>query len=195
MGILFCLIQHKRENIPLVTGFIQSARLMFPRMNRLSQHYPLRIFYDGQCPVCNREIQRHLRHDLLGHLQAINIAAPDFNATAYGLDAQRVHDVMHVLTADGQAFTEVEAFVCIWNALPPRLDRRLLVALLRLPPVRKLADIAYRAFAQNRVRLFGGCDSTRCGPSHAVRSDSGQQSSSALKPAHMRGQFSGPDAK
>jgi predicted DCC family thiol-disulfide oxidoreductase YuxK len=138
-------------------------------MQQVSQQYPLRIFYDGQCPVCNREIQRHLRHDRLGHLRAIDIAAPDFNATAYGLDAQRVHDVMHVLTADGQVFTEVEAFICIWNALPPRLDRRLMIALLRLPPVRTIADRAYRAFAQNRVRLFGGCDSTHCKPNQAVR--------------------------
>jgi predicted DCC family thiol-disulfide oxidoreductase YuxK len=138
-------------------------------MQTTPQHYPLRVFYDGQCPVCNREIQRHLRHDDLGRLQAIDIAAPDFNATAYGLDAQRVHDVMHVLTADGHVFAEVDAFICIYSALPPRLDRRFVIALLRMPPVRKCADIAYRIFAKNRVRLFGGCDSTRCGPRQAVR--------------------------
>lgn len=138
-------------------------------MNILPQHYPLRVFYDGQCPVCSREIQRHLRHDRLGHLQAINIAAPDFNATAYGLDAQRVHDVMHAVTADGQVFTEVDAFICIWRALPQRLDRLILMTLLHIPPLRKLADIAYRAFAKNRVRLFGGCDSNRCQPARPVR--------------------------
>ncbi len=133
-------------------------------MNTLPQHYPLRVFYDGQCPVCNREIQRHLRHDRLGHLQAINIAALDFNATAYGLDAQHVHNVMHVLTADGKVFTEVDAFICIWHALPVRLDRLIFITLLRVPPVRMFANIAYRAFAKNRVRLFGGCDFARCRP-------------------------------
>ena len=137
---------------------------MLVRMNSSPQYYPLRIFYDGQCPVCNREIQRHLRNDRLGHLQAINIAAPDFNATAYGLDAQHVHDVMHVLTSDGQIFTAVDAFICIWRALPQRMDRLILITLLRVPPVRMLANIAYRAFAKNRIRLFGGCDSARCRP-------------------------------
>jgi predicted DCC family thiol-disulfide oxidoreductase YuxK len=138
-------------------------------MNAAPLHFPLRVFFDGLCPVCNREVQRHLQHDIHQRLQAINIAAPDFNATAYGLDAQRVHDVMHVLTADGQVFTEVDAFICIWSALPARRDRRILMALLQLRPFRKIADVAYRIFARNRVWLFGGCDSSRCGVKSSVR--------------------------
>ena len=151
------------------TGFNSVSRLLLTCMSNPTIQYPLRVFYDGQCPVCNAEIHRHIRHDVHQHLQAINIAAPDFNATAYGLDPQHVHDVMHVLTPDGLELKGVDAFVCIWNALPARPDRRILIALLRIPPVRKLADIVYLAFAQNRVRLFGGCDFDRCGTKKAFK--------------------------
>jgi predicted DCC family thiol-disulfide oxidoreductase YuxK len=94
----------------------------------------------------------------------IDIALPTFHAEAFGLDATRVHEVMHARTADGQVFTEVQAFIHIWKALPPTLMTTAPVALLKIPGMLPLANVLYRLFARNRYRLTGRCTPDSCDP-------------------------------
>ncbi|NNM84473.1 MAG: DUF393 domain-containing protein [Phycisphaerales bacterium] len=118
---------------------------------------PLKVFFDGQCPLCRREIAYYHRIDSAQHLQCIDIMGPDFVAQRYGLDTARVHAVMHAQDAAGQVYTELDAFEAIWAALPPSLGRRLLRRLLNIRPIRAMASVAYRLFARNRWRLTGRC--------------------------------------
>lgn len=97
-----------------------------------------------------------------GRLIAVDIAAPDFQAQSYGLDAHLVHNVMHARDADGIIYTRVDAFLAIWQAVRPTIGIRVGLWLLRIRPVRKLADIAYIAFARNRYRLTGRCTPETC---------------------------------
>ncbi len=147
----------------MVRWFLPHAMYNVTRMNDSAPQYPLRVFYDGQCPLCIRAMKRHQRHDVNHLLRAINIAAPDFNATDYGLNPQRVQAVLHVQASDGRIFTAMDALVCIWNALPVRADRQVLITLLQIQLLRNWADRVYRFIAKNRQRLSGLCASGRCG--------------------------------
>ncbi len=124
--------------------------------------YPVQVFFDGNCPLCSREVRHYMKKDVHRHIHFIDIAGPGFDAAAYGLDARRVTEVMHAITADGVVHTQVEAFRVIWRALPASLLTRLPLALLRVPGMMALAGVAYRVFARNRYRLTGRCTPESC---------------------------------
>ncbi len=121
----------------------------------------LQVFYDGACPLCRREMAHYGRRDRAGKIQWVDIAAADFHAAAYGLDPQRVHEVMHTRTPDGRIYTEVRSFVKIWELLPGILPR-LLRWLFKVPGVVPVAGVFYRLFARNRYRLTGRCTPESC---------------------------------
>jgi predicted DCC family thiol-disulfide oxidoreductase YuxK len=124
--------------------------------------WPLQVFYDGACPLCSREVSHYRGRDRHHHIQWVDIAQPDFQATDYGLDPARVQQVMHARLADGRVVTQVAAFVKIWEALPPGLLTTPLRWLLKIPGLLPLANVAYRLFARNRYRLTGRCTPESC---------------------------------
>ena len=126
--------------------------------------FPLRIFFDGQCPLCSREVQHYLTRDPQHNLMAIDIAAPDFNPQSYGLDPGAVHAVMHAIDAAGNIYTRVDAFLAIWQGVTPSTPIRLAQTLIAIPFLRKIADVAYITFARNRYRLTGRCTPQSCPP-------------------------------
>lgn len=133
-------------------------------MTTPSQHAPtaqLQVFYDGACPLCRREMGHYQKRDRARRIDWVDIAQPQFRAAAYGLDPARVQQVMHARTPDGAVYTEVRAFVKIWQLLPG-VGTTLLRWLLMIPGMLFLAGIAYRLFARNRYRLTGRCTPESC---------------------------------
>jgi len=124
--------------------------------------WPLEVFYDGACPLCRREVEFYRRRDRAAHVKWVDIARPEFSAAAAGLDPVRVQQVMHARTADGRVYTEVSAFVKIWEALPPRPLTWLARGILKIPGMLPLAGVFYRLFARNRYRLTGRCTPESC---------------------------------
>jgi predicted DCC family thiol-disulfide oxidoreductase YuxK len=124
--------------------------------------WPMQVFYDGACPLCSREMAHYRKKDRLHRLETVDIAAPGFDARAYGLDPVKVQQMMHVRMADGRIFTQVRAFVKIWEA-ERTWWTTLLRWLLRVPGVMALAGVFYRWFARNRYRLTGRCTPESCG--------------------------------
>ena len=122
----------------------------------------LQVFYDGACPLCSREMGHYRRRDVEGRVEWVDIAKVGFDAGAYGLDPARLQQVMHARTRDGKVFTEVGAFVKIWEALPPRMWTSLLRGLLKVPGMMPVAGVLYRLFARNRYRLTGRCEPETC---------------------------------
>ena len=41
------------------------------------------VFYDGACPVCTKEMAMLRKHDHAGRLQPIDIAAADYDESAW----------------------------------------------------------------------------------------------------------------
>lgn len=119
-------------------------------MNNMKMEPKLKVYYDGLCMVCNKEITHYRKQAGSETIEFINICAPGFNAVAENLDPLQVHKVMHVRRLDGSLATRVEAFIEIWKTLP-RYKR--LAKIAENSIVRSGLDLGYTCFAKIRPWL------------------------------------------
>jgi predicted DCC family thiol-disulfide oxidoreductase YuxK len=129
--------------------------------------FAVKVLYDGECPLCSREIEFLRRRDRAGRIAFENIAAPDFDPTRYGLDRGAVMSRIHGVLPDGTLIEGVEVFRRLYAAV----GLGWLVAPTRWPLLRPLFDALYRVFARNRLRWTGraedACHDERCARPHA----------------------------
>ena len=110
------------------------------------------ILYDGECPLCTRELAMLQRIDRgRGQLGAIDIAAPGFDASHYGRDWETLMGRIHGVLPDGSVIEGVEVFRRAYAAV----DRGWVLNWTRLPWFVRPVDAAYRLFARNRLRWTG----------------------------------------
>ena len=84
----------------------------------MSQEAEIRILFDGDCPLCRREIEMLERLDRgRGRVAFEDIALPTFDAAAYGLPARSVHERIHGVAADGRIVEGVEVFRIAYSAV------------------------------------------------------------------------------
>lgn len=119
------------------------------------------VFFDGECPLCVREIGMLKRLDRHGRIRFTDIAAPGFETNDLGVPYETLMARIHGRALeDGELVEGVEVFRRLYDAvgLGP------VVALTRLPGVRGALDVGYRWFAKNRLRLTGrdACETGRC---------------------------------
>ena len=113
------------------------------------------VFYDGDCPLCMREIRMLMRKDRASRIEFTNIAAPTFDAAAYGTTYDALMTRIRGRLPDGTWIEGVEVFRQLYSAI----GWTTLVAISRIPGISHLLALGYRVFAANRLRLTG-----RCGP-------------------------------
>jgi len=109
----------------------------------------LKLLYDGDCPFCRREVDWLKRYDRDGRLATEDITQPSFRAEDYGLTQEAVMGVLHAIMPDGRVLRRVEAIREAYRAV----GLGWIVAPLSWPVIGWIADIAYGAFARNRVAL------------------------------------------
>ncbi|MEM7151621.1 MAG: DUF393 domain-containing protein [Myxococcota bacterium] len=131
------------------------------------------VFFDGECPLCMREINLLRRLDRRRNLIAFtDIAAPDFAPERYDTTMDALMGSIHGRDAQGEWITGVEVFRQLYAAV----GLGWLVSLTRVPGIRQLLDAGYRVFARNRLRLTGrntpACDGDRCSVPAAASADS-----------------------
>lgn len=117
-----------------------------------SSAYPLRIFFDGSCSVCAAEMAAYRRKAEVGRLEFIDISAPGFDPTPYGISRAAFMHELHAIDRENRVYRGVAAFVAIWRTFPPSTRYGLLGTLVTLPGVHPLARLAYWCFA--RIRKF-----------------------------------------
>ena len=119
---------------------------------RVKESWRIRLLYDGDCPLCSREIRFLERRDRgRGRIQFEDIAEPAFDPSAYGLETREVMARIHGVLPDGTVVAGMEVFRRAYAAV----GLGWLMAPTRWPGLRLLADLAYRIFARNRLRLTG----------------------------------------
>ena len=122
------------------------------------------MLYDGECPLCMREVRMLQRADRgRGRLGFEDIAAPDFDAAVRGTDLETLMARIHGILPDGTLIEGVEVFRRAYAAA----GLGWLVAPTRWPGLRQLSEWAYRVFARNRLRWTGrtdACASDSCKP-------------------------------
>jgi predicted DCC family thiol-disulfide oxidoreductase YuxK len=126
----------------------------------LGPRWDLKLLYDGDCPLCSREVAFLRGRDPRRAIVFEDIAASDFDATRYGLDRQRVMARIHGVLPDGTVIEGMEVFRRAYAAV----GLGWLLAPSRWPGLGRLFDAAYRIFARNRLRWTGR--ESRCGAGH-----------------------------
>lgn len=126
------------------------------------RRWKLRILFDGDCPLCAREIAMLRRLDRgRGRIGFEDIAAPGFHAGDYGLEQATLMARIHAALPDGQVIEGVEVFRRAYAAV----GLGWLVVPTRWPLLRNLTEAAYSVFAKNRLRWTGrevDCANERC---------------------------------
>ncbi|ABB30427.1 putative thiol-disulfide oxidoreductase DCC [Geobacter metallireducens RCH3] len=115
--------------------------------------FPLSVFYDGSCSVCATEMEAYMRKEHGGRLLFVDISAPSFDPTPYGITLDAFMYQMHAIDRTGRVYLSVEAFWAIWQAFPASTLYGFLGALVMLPGVNLLARAGYRGFARIRKYL------------------------------------------
>jgi predicted DCC family thiol-disulfide oxidoreductase YuxK len=135
-------------------------------MDATPEAFAIKVLYDGDCPLCKREIAFLKRRDKRGAIAAEDIAAAGFDPARYGLDHASVMSRIHGVLPDGTVIEGVEVFRRLYTAI----GLGWLVAPTRWPLLRGLFDRAYRVFARNRLRWTGradaACTSESCARIH-----------------------------
>jgi predicted DCC family thiol-disulfide oxidoreductase YuxK len=111
------------------------------------------VFYDGQCPLCRREMGMLRRLDRRQIIQFTDIADPAFDAACLGKTHGDLMGEIHGRLPDGTWIKGVEVFRQLYGAV----GFRWLVSLSRWPGFRQMLDVGYRVFARHRLRLTGRC--------------------------------------
>ena len=123
----------------------------------------LEIFFDGECPLCRREITMLSRLDRRGRLRLTDIAEAGFDPTSTGRDHATLMGRIHARSLpSGEMIEGVEVFRRAYEAV----GLGALVALTRWRPIAAVLERGYVWFARNRLRLTGRteavCTDDRC---------------------------------
>ncbi|MGE0470776.1 MAG: thiol-disulfide oxidoreductase DCC family protein [Nitrospira sp.] len=113
--------------------------------------YPLTAFFDGDCPICAREIALMRRLDRHRRLAFCDFSRPDYDATSIDISSAELGRVIHARWSDGTVITGVDVFRAMWEAV----GLGFLARLTRLSFIEPLVVNAYTWFARNRLRLTG----------------------------------------
>ena len=113
--------------------------------------YPLTIFFDGACPICDREIALMRRLDRRRRLVFCDFSRPDYDPTSIDRSPAELGRIIHARWGDGTVITGVDVFRAMWEAV----GLGFLARLSRLSLVEPLVVRAYAWFARNRLRLTG----------------------------------------
>lgn len=122
--------------------------------------WEIEVFFDGDCPLCRREITMLRRLDRKRRIRFTDVAAEDFDAADYGISHQELMSEIHARLANGTWISGVEVFRRLYGAV----GFRWLIPFARLPGISCGLEVGYRVFAKNRLKWTGRCsqDSNSC---------------------------------
>ena len=124
--------------------------------------WDFKLLYDGECPLCMREVRWLQRRNRKGLLAFEDVSAPGFDAVQYGASREELLGVIHGVLPDGRLVRRVEVFRHAYRAV----GLGWLLAPTGWPVLRPCFDALYAVFARHRIRigrLFGrNCATGTC---------------------------------
>ena len=124
----------------------------------MTKNNRFQVFFDGDCPLCRREIDWLMKRDRQKKIEFIDIASTGFHEENYGKSFDELMAEIHGRHSNGQWVTGMEVFRMLYEAAGFRRT----VRLSRWPVIRHGLDVAYRVFARHRLRLTGRCRDNGC---------------------------------
>ena len=110
-------------------------------------------FHDGECPICNIEINAMKKLDTAGNINWVDITRDQAALAKAGLTYQQAMDRMHVIDENQQLQSGVIGFLHVWKQLP--YYRCIALIIEKVPLLLPLMAFCYRIFARYRLPLTG----------------------------------------
>lgn len=113
---------------------------------------PLKLLYDGECPICNREVCILKAKDIEKKIHFVDISSKAFSTVENNnIDYDRAMSQMHAIDAKGNLLVGIPAFAAVYA----RCKFLILSTLLRIPFIKRVLDPIYAIFAKNRLWITG----------------------------------------
>ena len=118
------------------------------------------VFFDGDCPLCMKEIRLLQWLDRKGgRIQFTDISHPEFQAVeTTGLTMDELMAEIYGRMPNGDLVKGMEVFRQLYGAV----GLGFVFAPTAWRPLSPLFDALYSAFAKNRLRLTGRCHDESC---------------------------------
>lgn len=109
----------------------------------------LRIYFDGLCPLCVREMNKIKQLDTQQQLDLQDINQPDFSARFPHIDLTEADRILHGELPDGRIILGLDVTCLAWKLV----GKGHWFAFMRWPLIGPLADRVYLLFARHRHRI------------------------------------------
>ncbi len=132
----------------------------------------LTLFYDGNCPLCIKEMNALTHADVDRQLRLIDIHSPEC-LTYPEIDRHKAQQLIHGLTANHTLLLGLDAITYAWQLQ----GRRRWLGVTRWPGIRWLCDAGYRLLARHRfgvsrwIMANPPCQNGRCTSNSASHLD------------------------
>ncbi|MDJ0534819.1 MAG: DUF393 domain-containing protein [Xenococcaceae cyanobacterium MO_207.B15] len=115
--------------------------------------WKIKLLYDGECPLCLREVNFLLKKDAGREIiKFVDIADPNYSAVENsGIDYETAMGRIHAITDNGEIITNVEVFRRVYE----ELGMGWIYAVTKLPILGAIADWLYDIWAKWRLQLTG----------------------------------------
>lgn len=115
--------------------------------------WQIKLLYDGQCPLCLREVRFLQKRDAgRGRVAFVDIAREDYDPNQHGnIDFETAMGRIHALLPDGTVVKNVEVFRRTYEIL----GMGWIYSATQLPLIGAIADRLYEIWADYRLILTG----------------------------------------
>ena len=114
----------------------------------------IKVFYDGKCGLCSKEISYYQKISPGGTFEWIDITRNKDLALEEGFTYENSLKLLHVKDEKNELKIGVDAFIVIWSALP---KFKILAKIATLPIVSWILQKAYIIFADWRFKRIKYC--------------------------------------
>ncbi|GAB4532744.1 MAG: DUF393 domain-containing protein [Pleurocapsa sp.] len=118
--------------------------------------WKIKLLYDGECPLCVREVNFLLKKDAgRGIIKFVDIADLNYQAQENGgVDFATAMGRIHAVLPDGTVIKNVEVFRRVYE----ELGMGWIYAITKLPIIGAIADLLYNIWADWRLKITGRPD-------------------------------------
>ncbi len=114
----------------------------------------IKVFYDGSCGLCSKEIAYYMKIAPSGRFDWINLATTPAPFTQLGYTLTEGFRLMHVQDDQGHMAIAVDAFAVLWRGLGGFWNVPAII--IKWPLIYPLAKRMYTIFAKRRFKKSPG---------------------------------------
>lgn len=113
------------------------------------------VFYDGNCNLCNSEINFYKKLDQKKTFSWVDINSKSNVLSNYNIDFEDSLMYLHAIDKRGNKRVGVDAFIIIWNEFK---YFKILSFILQITPLKKISRMIYNFWAKKRyTKIKNNC--------------------------------------